>query len=83
MLPSGRAYHTANLLNNKIVYIGGLDDSYRILEDIWIFCVDKRTWNKVILPMKHRALTRRAGHSSFSIGTSKSVVTQRCTSWEV
>jgi hypothetical protein len=70
-LPSGRAYHTSNIIGNKIVVVGGMDDQYRILEDIWVFDIDKRSWCRIALPIKQRHLTRRAGHSSFAIEDSK------------
>lgn len=62
--------------------IGGLDDQFKILEDIWIYDIDKKYWSKCSLPIKQRNLTRRAGHSSFVIDSSNLILIKKFIFWE-
>lgn len=82
LLPAGRAYHTANLIDSKMIIIGGLDDQFKILEDVWIYDINEKSWSKFSLPIKDRSLIRRAGHSSFVLNSSKDGSTKKSICWE-
>lgn len=64
--PRGRAYHTADKIGNKIVYVGGMGDNNEILGEVWLFCLDKHQWTRVNLHQKHlEEQIKRCGHTTF------------------
>ncbi|EIN05797.1 galactose oxidase [Punctularia strigosozonata HHB-11173 SS5] len=62
--PSPRGYHTANLIGNVMVVIGG-SDGRECFSDVWLFNIDTLGWLNVKLEVAHRRLS----HSSTQIGS--------------
>jgi len=63
--PSERGYHTANLVGNVMVVIGG-SDGRECYSDIWCLTLDTATWNKVTPDGPER---RRLSHSTTQVGS--------------
>ncbi|KAJ7721289.1 galactose oxidase [Mycena metata] len=62
--PTARGYHTANLIGNVMVVIGGSDGN-GFFDDIWCLNLDALRWIKLIIEKPHR----RLGHSSTQVGS--------------
>ncbi|KAI0334134.1 galactose oxidase [Cubamyces sp. BRFM 1775] len=57
--PSPRGYHTANLIGNVMVLVGGSDGS-QCFSDIWCLNLDSLLWSLVKLGENHRRLSHTA-----------------------
>ncbi|KAI0258345.1 hypothetical protein BC834DRAFT_926538 [Gloeopeniophorella convolvens] len=62
--PAPRGYHTANLVQNVMVIVGG-SDGRECFHDIWCLNLDSLVWTQV----KPDTLHRRLSHSSAQIGS--------------
>jgi len=57
--PSPRGYHTANLVGNVMVVMGG-SDGRECFSDIWCLNMDTLQWSQVKLPTPYRRLSHTA-----------------------
>lgn len=62
--PSPRGYHTANLVQNMMIVVGG-SDGRECFQDIWCLNLDAAVWTQV----KPDALHRRLSHSAAQVGS--------------
>jgi len=62
--PSPRGYHTANLVQNIMIVVGG-SDGRECFQDIWCLNLDTATWTHVKPDMVHRRLS----HSAAQVGS--------------
>ncbi|KAH9989555.1 hypothetical protein BJV77DRAFT_1069409 [Russula vinacea] len=62
--PSPRGYHTANLVQNVMIVIGG-SDGRECFQDIWCLNLDTAVWTQI----KPDTLYRRLSHSSAQVGS--------------
>lgn len=62
--PSPRGYHTANLVQNMMIVVGG-SDGRECFQDIWCLNLDTAVWAQV----KPDALHRRLSHSAAQVGS--------------
>ena len=63
-IPIGRGYHTANLVDGKLIVIGG-SDGHMSFNDIHILRLDTRTWYQV----KTDEIHNRLGHTATQVGS--------------
>jgi N-acetylneuraminic acid mutarotase len=57
--PKARGYHTANIVGNKIVVFGGSDGG-ECFDDVWVYSLDRQTWQQVVLEEPYRRLSHTA-----------------------
>ncbi|OSD03716.1 galactose oxidase [Trametes coccinea BRFM310] len=57
--PSARGYHTANLIDNVMVVVGG-SDGQQCFSDIWCLNLDSLLWSVIRLGESHRRLSHTA-----------------------
>ncbi|THH17496.1 hypothetical protein EW146_g3323 [Bondarzewia mesenterica] len=62
--PSPRGYHTATLVGNMMIVIGG-SDGREAFEDVWCLDLDKRQWQELRLETTHKRLS----HSVTQVGS--------------
>jgi len=62
--PSPRGYHTANLVQNVMIVVGG-SDGRECFQDVWCLNLDTAAWTQI----KPDALHRRLSHSSAQVGS--------------
>ncbi|KAI0255637.1 hypothetical protein BJV78DRAFT_690122 [Lactifluus subvellereus] len=62
--PSPRGYHTANLVQNVMIVVGG-SDGRECFQDIWCLNLDTAVWTQI----KPDTLHRRLSHSSAQVGS--------------
>ncbi|KIP09449.1 hypothetical protein PHLGIDRAFT_86732 [Phlebiopsis gigantea 11061_1 CR5-6] len=62
--PTARGYHTANLVGNVMVVIGG-SDGRECFSDVWCLNLDTLVWSKVTL----NKLYRRLSHTATQVGS--------------
>lgn len=62
--PSPRGYHTANLVQNMMIVVGG-SDGRECFQDIWCLNLDAAVWTQV----KPDTLHRRLSHSAAQVGS--------------
>ncbi|KAJ7619469.1 galactose oxidase [Roridomyces roridus] len=62
--PSHRGYHTANLIGNIMIVVGG-SDGKDCFNDIWCLNLDTLRWTKLIVETPHRRLS----HTSTQVGS--------------
>ncbi|KAJ7737879.1 galactose oxidase [Mycena maculata] len=68
--PSHRGYHTANLIGNIMIVVGG-SDGKDCFNDIWCLNLDTLRWTKLLVHTPHRRLSHTAtqvGSYLFIIG---------------
>ncbi|KAJ6614701.1 hypothetical protein B0H10DRAFT_1801491 [Mycena sp. CBHHK59/15] len=68
--PSHRGYHTANLIGNIMIVVGG-SDGKDCFSDIWCLNLDTLRWTKLLVDAQHRRLSHTAtqvGSYLFIIG---------------
>ncbi|KAJ7088560.1 galactose oxidase [Mycena crocata] len=68
--PSHRGYHTANLIGNIMIVVGG-SDGKDCFNDIWCLNLDTLRWTKLLVETPHRRLSHTAtqvGSYLFIIG---------------
>lgn len=63
-VPIGRGYHTSNLVDGKLIVIGG-SDGHMSFNDIHILRLDTQTWYQV----KTDEIHNRLGHSATQVGS--------------
>ncbi|KAI6160286.1 hypothetical protein EDD17DRAFT_1778478 [Pisolithus thermaeus] len=63
-LPAPRGYHTANLIGNIMVVVGG-SDGRECFSDVWCLNLDSLIWTRVNLTVSHRRLS----HSATQVGS--------------
>ncbi|KAG1740158.1 uncharacterized protein EDB91DRAFT_1282957 [Suillus paluster] len=63
-LPAPRGYHTANLVGNVMIVIGG-SDGRECFSDVWCLHLDTLAWTRLKLPLSHRRLS----HTSTQVGS--------------
>lgn len=63
-VPIGRGYHTSNLVDGKLIVIGG-SDGHMSFNDIHILRLDTRTWYQVKTDEVHN----RLGHTATQVGS--------------
>ncbi|KAF8645697.1 hypothetical protein AX16_007632 [Volvariella volvacea WC 439] len=63
-VPGKRGYHTANLVGNVMIVVGG-SDGKECFTDIWCLNLDTLVWNQVTLQTAHRRLS----HSATQVGS--------------
>ncbi|EPQ26888.1 uncharacterized protein PFL1_05523 [Pseudozyma flocculosa PF-1] len=63
-IPIGRGYHTTNLVDGKLIVIGG-SDGHMSFNDIHILRLDTRTWYQV----KTDEIHNRLGHTATQVGS--------------
>ncbi|KZV71745.1 galactose oxidase [Peniophora sp. CONT] len=62
--PSPRGYHTANLIGNVMVVVGG-SDGRDCFSDVWALDLDTATWTQIKPDAQHRRLS----HASTQVGS--------------
>ncbi|KAG2046333.1 hypothetical protein BDR06DRAFT_965204 [Suillus hirtellus] len=62
--PVPRGYHTANLVGNIMIVVGGSDGRGCFL-DVWCLHLDTLVWTRLNLPLSHRRLS----HTSTQVGS--------------
>ncbi|KIJ61244.1 hypothetical protein HYDPIDRAFT_116246, partial [Hydnomerulius pinastri MD-312] len=62
--PAPRGYHTANLVGNVMVIVGG-SDGRECFSDVWCCNLDSLVWTRVTLTLSHRRLS----HTSTQVGS--------------
>ncbi|KAJ7657879.1 hypothetical protein DFH06DRAFT_1197409 [Mycena polygramma] len=62
--PSHRGYHTANLIGNVMIIVGG-SDGKDCFNDIWCLNLDTLRWTKLLVDTPHRRLS----HTSTQVGS--------------
>ncbi|KIK93296.1 hypothetical protein PAXRUDRAFT_145380 [Paxillus rubicundulus Ve08.2h10] len=62
--PAPRGYHTANLIGNVMVIMGG-SDGRECFSDVWCLNLDTLLWTRVSLTLSHRRLS----HTSTQVGS--------------
>ncbi|KAF7373327.1 hypothetical protein MSAN_00542200 [Mycena sanguinolenta] len=62
--PSHRGYHTANLIGNVMIVVGG-SDGKDCFNDIWCLNLDTLRWTKLVVETPHRRLS----HTSTQVGS--------------
>ncbi|KAJ7353683.1 galactose oxidase [Mycena albidolilacea] len=62
--PSHRGYHTANLIGNVMIVVGG-SDGKDCFNDIWCLNLDTLRWTKLLVDTPHRRLS----HTSTQVGS--------------
>ncbi|KIJ41980.1 hypothetical protein M422DRAFT_60410 [Sphaerobolus stellatus SS14] len=62
--PGPRGYHTANLVRDVVVIIGGSDGSY-MFDDVWVLNLNYMRWQQIKLETNKR----RLGHTSTQVGS--------------
>ncbi|KAJ7260916.1 hypothetical protein B0H12DRAFT_1013840 [Mycena haematopus] len=62
--PSHRGYHTANLIGNVMIVVGG-SDGKDCFNDIWCLNLDTLRWTKLVVDTPHRRLS----HTSTQVGS--------------
>ncbi|KAF9234591.1 hypothetical protein BU15DRAFT_52453, partial [Melanogaster broomeanus] len=62
--PAPRGYHTANLIGNVMVVVGG-SDGRECFSDVWCLNLDTLVWTRVTLTLSHRRLS----HTSTQVGS--------------
>ncbi|KIM65531.1 hypothetical protein SCLCIDRAFT_1212266 [Scleroderma citrinum Foug A] len=62
--PAPRGYHTANLIGNVMVIVGG-SDGKECFSDVWCLNLDSLVWTRVSLSVSHRRLS----HTSTQVGS--------------
>lgn len=63
-VPIGRGYHTSNLVDGKLIVIGGSDGSMSF-NDIFILSLDTQVWHQV----KTDEIHDRLGHTATQVGS--------------
>lgn len=63
-VPIGRGYHTSNIVDGKLIVIGG-SDGHMSFDDIHILKLDSKVWYQVKTDESHN----RLGHSSVLVGS--------------
>lgn len=63
-VPIGRGYHTSNIVDGKLIVIGG-SDGHMSFDDIHILKLDTKVWYQVKTDESHN----RLGHSSVLVGS--------------
>lgn len=63
-IPIGRGYHTTNLVDGKLIVIGG-SDGHMSFNDIHILRLDTKTWYQV----KTDEIHNRLGHTATQVGS--------------
>ncbi|KAG1744459.1 hypothetical protein EDB19DRAFT_1894578 [Suillus lakei] len=62
--PAPRGYHTANLVGNVMIVVGG-SDGRECFSDVWCLHLDTLIWTRLNLPLSHRRLS----HTSTQVGS--------------
>ncbi|KAF8488741.1 galactose oxidase [Gautieria morchelliformis] len=62
--PRPRGYHTANLIGDSVVIIGGSDGS-ECFEDVWVLSLERLSWHAI----KPDTPTRRLSHTATQVGS--------------
>ncbi|KAG1839319.1 hypothetical protein DFJ58DRAFT_812579 [Suillus subalutaceus] len=62
--PVPRGYHTANLVGNVMIVVGG-SDGRECFSDVWCLHLDTLVWTRLNLPLSHRRLS----HTSTQVGS--------------
>ncbi|KAG0696455.1 galactose oxidase [Suillus ampliporus] len=62
--PVPRGYHTANLVGNVMIVIGG-SDGRECFSGVWCLHLDTLVWTRLNLPLSHRRLS----HTSTQVGS--------------
>ncbi|KAH7910001.1 hypothetical protein BJ138DRAFT_1009756 [Hygrophoropsis aurantiaca] len=62
--PAPRGYHTANLVGNVMIVIGG-SDGRECFSDVWCLNLDTLIWTRINLQVSHRRLS----HTSTQVGS--------------
>ncbi|OJA20944.1 hypothetical protein AZE42_03498 [Rhizopogon vesiculosus] len=62
--PAPRGYHTANLVGNVMIVVGG-SDGRECFSDVWCLNLDNLSWTQVNLQISHRRLS----HTSTQVGS--------------
>ncbi|KAJ7717580.1 hypothetical protein B0H16DRAFT_1338042 [Mycena metata] len=62
--PGHRGYHTANLIGNVMIVVGG-SDGKDCFNDIWCLNLDTLRWTKLLVDTPHRRLS----HTSTQVGS--------------
>ncbi|KAG1894941.1 uncharacterized protein F5891DRAFT_1060546 [Suillus fuscotomentosus] len=62
--PVPRGYHTANLVGNIMIVVGG-SDGRECFSDVWCLHLDTLVWTRLNLPLSHRRLS----HTSTQVGS--------------
>lgn len=62
--PAPRGYHTANLVGNVMIVVGG-SDGRECFSDVWCLQLDTLLWTRLNLPLSHRRLS----HTSTQVGS--------------
>ncbi|KAF8522698.1 galactose oxidase [Hysterangium stoloniferum] len=62
--PAPRGYHTANLVNDTVIVIGGSDGQH-VYDDVWMLYLPTLTWHKPDTGTPKK----RLGHSSTPVGS--------------
>ncbi|KAF3921094.1 hypothetical protein AA313_de0207624 [Arthrobotrys entomopaga] len=57
--PTARGYHTANMVQNKIIIFGG-SDGVDCFKDVWVFDVDTSIWKCVDIKLSYPRLSHTA-----------------------
>jgi Rab9 effector protein with kelch motifs len=68
--PSGRGYHSANLIGDVMVVVGGSDGN-NVFSDIWLLDLGTRIWTMVEHGVKDdpEQLRKRIAHTSTQVGS--------------
>ncbi|THV02672.1 galactose oxidase [Dendrothele bispora CBS 962.96] len=64
VLPSPRGYHTANLVGNMMIVVGG-SDGKDCFAEVWLLNLDTLEWTIMELPESHKRLS----HTSTQVGS--------------
>ncbi|KAK1222890.1 hypothetical protein PQX77_014312 [Marasmius sp. AFHP31] len=64
MVPSPRGYHTANLIGNMMIVIGG-SDGKDCFSEVWCLNLDTLHWTLIDLPQSYKRLS----HTSTQVGS--------------
>ncbi|KAF3180967.1 hypothetical protein TWF751_010180 [Orbilia oligospora] len=59
MKPTARGYHTANMVQNKLIIFGG-SDGVDCFKDVWVFDVDTSVWKNVEIKTSYPRLSHTA-----------------------
>lgn len=68
--PKARGYHTANMVDSKLIIFGGSDGG-ECFRDVWVFDVESLKWKAAVIPISYPRLSHTAtivGSYLFVIG---------------
>lgn len=63
-IPGARGYHTANLVRDLVVIVGGSDGTF-VFDDVWVLHLTTMTWQEIKLEVNKK----RLGHTSTQVGS--------------